>query len=138
MNYSEFLRNKRAAAPKIVSPTRIRDSGLWTQIKRYKSSVPERISHDAGQVTLLSADGVIAAHAGKAVCCGPVQRTVYQPGQCCDKIVPRHPAPTNAYLPKKPDCCPVNGPAVTACVVCNNLPANSALITYTSKPKTQG
>jgi hypothetical protein len=138
MYASEYLRNKKRAAAQIQSPTRIRDSGLFTQIRRYQSSVPQNLLPiSAGQSKLLSGDGFINAKAGAAVCCGPVQATVEKPASCCDLITPQQ-FPINFYGGKAQDCCPVNGPPVTAVQCCPNLPKNSPLVTWTKKPRTQG
>ena len=143
MYYSEYLRNKSRAAAQIVSPTRVRDAGLWTQIRRNMVSAdPLVLPRNGGQVILLSADGVLAGKAGAAVCCGPTlrdQRTFEQEGTCCDLV---HPAltPTNFYSAAKPDCCPVNNPSIAPddkpC--CPSLPPDSQLITYRKKPTTEG
>jgi len=139
MYYSEYLRNKKRAAAQIQSPTRIRDSGLFTQIRRYQSSVPQNLLPlSAGQMKLLSGEGIINAKAGAAVCCGPEQVTVEQPATCCDLMAPQR-FPINFYSGKAQDCCPVNGPPLGGEVpCCPDLPKNSPLITWTKKPRTRG
>jgi len=138
MYSSEYLRNKKRAAAQIQSPTRVRDSGLWTQIRRYQSSVPENLLPlSAGQSKLLSGDGVLNAKAGAAVCCGPPQVTIEKPATCCDLVAPQL-YPTNFYGGKAQDCCPVNGPTITATQCCPDLPKNSPLVTWTKKPRTRG
>lgn len=140
MYSSEYLRNKKRAAPQVVSPTRVRDSGHWTQMKRYKSSVPERVlPRSAGGMSLLSGDGVINAKAGAAVCCGPPQVTVEIPGTCCDLVAPLL-YPRNFYSGTAQDCCPINGPPIGPAFphCCPDLPKNSPLVTWTKGPTTQG
>jgi hypothetical protein len=139
MYSSEYLRNKKRAAAQIQSPTRVRDAGLWTQIRRYQSSVPQNLLPiSAGQSKELSGEGLINAKAGAAVCCGPPQVTVTKPATCCDLVAPQL-FPTNFYSGAKQDCCPVNGPPLGGqepC--CPDLPANTALVTWTKKPRTRG
>ena len=67
MYYSEYLRNKKLAAPKIVSPPRGRSSGLWTQMQRYRNS---RIQG------LQSSESVLGAKGNAAICC---VETITQP-----------------------------------------------------------
>lgn len=136
MYASEYLRNKKRAAVQIQSPTRIRDSGFLTQIRRYQNSVPENIPYLSA--ARLSGDSVLNAKAGAAVCCGPAQATVTKEGTCCDLVTPQQ-YPINFYGGRKAqDCCPINGPAVIGTPCCPDLPKNSPLITWTKKPRTQG
>jgi hypothetical protein len=140
MYYSEYLRNKKRAAPQIISPPTGRDSSLWTQIQRYKNAVAiPTATQSAGQMLLLSSDGVTAAKGNAAVCCAT---TITQPtalaGTCCDLVAPTQ-FPRGFYGARKPDCCPVNGPPIggeTPC--CPNLPPNTAEVIFRKKPRTQG
>jgi len=147
MYYSEYLRNKKRAAPQVISPPRGRDSSLWTQIQRYKNSGSIVTPLSAGQMLQLSGDGVIATKGHAAVCCTntiTVQTAVA--GTCCDLVVPNNQPgsdtiqyPRGFYQPPKPDCCPVNGPPIadtTPC--CPGLPANTSAITWNKGPRTQG
>ena len=138
MYSSEYLRNKKRAAPRVLAPTSVATSGLWTQMKRYKSSVPQNLLPiSAGQSKLLSGDGVLNAKGGIAVCCGPAQETVTLSATCCDLVNPPR-YPTNFYGVGKQDCCPINGPAVVGSQCCPSLPKNSPLITWTKRPTTEG
>jgi len=82
MYYSEYLRNKKLAAAKIISPSRDRSSGLQTQILRYKSSQVQGVQSD-GQSLVRSSEGVLGAKGHAAVCCVDTikQPTVVQ--GCC-------------------------------------------------------
>jgi|LauGreSuBDMM15SN_2_FD.fasta_scaffold217917_2 hypothetical protein len=140
MYSSEYLRNKKAAQPQVVSPTRVRDSGFRTQIYRYQNSMPKNVQMlSGGQRQLASSEGFTNARAGAAVCCGPAQETITTEGQCCDQVIP-YLTPRNFYNGKAQDCCVVNGepigPAFEPC--CPDLPKNSPLVTWRKRPQTQG
>ncbi len=140
MYYSEYLRNKKRAAPQIISPPTGRDSSLWIQMQRYKNSVAiPTATQSAGQMLLLSSAGVLGAKGNAAVCCAT---TITQPtrieGTCCDLIAPEQ-FPRGFYGPVKPDCCPINGPPIggeNPC--CPDLPANTSQVIFIKKPTTQG
>jgi hypothetical protein len=112
MYASELLRKRKQSAAQVVSPTPVNTGGLWTQIRRYKSSV---YMPPVGKKTLNGQVNVTAQKAGCAVCANPVQQTVNIPGQCCDLATQY---PRGFYGPRRPDCPPVNGPPVTGCVAC--------------------
>lgn len=114
MYASEYLRNKKRAAPQVVSPTRVNTGGLWIQMQRYKASV---YNPPIGIKTLNGQVDVVAQRGGCAVCANPAQQTVDIPGQCCDLVNPEQ-FPRGFYGPVKPECCPVNGPPVTGCIPC--------------------
>lgn len=139
MYYSEYLRNKKRAAPQLISPPQGRSSGLWTQMQRYKNSAPVHTPRNAGQVILLSSEGVIAHKGQVAICCADtIKVQTVLPPTCCDLVVPEQ-LPRGFYGPVKPDCCPVNGPTIGGDIpCCPDIPANSTLITWTKKPTTQG
>jgi len=145
MYYSEYLRNKKRAAPQIISPPQGRDSSLWTQMQRYKNAGPVVTPLSAGQMLELSADGALASKGHAAVCCSnTIKVATLLEATCCDLVVPNRKPDTQQY-PKgfygspKPDCCPVNGPPLGVDVpCCPNVPNNTVLITWTKKPTTQG
>jgi len=120
MYYSEYLRNKKLAAAKIVSPTG-QSSGLQTQILRYKSSQVQGVQSD-GQSLMRSSEGVLGAKGHAAVCCVDTikQPTVVQ--GCCE--IAYNPTvqgklPRGFYGPPRPDCPPVSGgPVIPTC--CSN------------------
>ena len=118
MYYSEYLRNKKRAAPQVISPPKGRDSSLWTQIQRYKSAGPIVTPLSAGQMLELSADGVIASKGHAAVCCADTITvpTVIAP-TCCDLVAPVQ-YPRGFYGPVRPECCPINGPPLSALISC--------------------
>ena len=138
MYYSEYLRNKTRAAPKIISPPRGQDASLWTQIQRYRNSAPVVTPRSAGEMLELSSEGVIAHKGQVAVCCA---NTIKVPttvgGNCCSKdyVTPVQ-FPTNFYNAAKPDCCPVNGPPINKPPCCPGLPANTFLTRYRKKTST--
>jgi len=75
-SYSEYLRRKMEATVKIQAPRPIADSGLLTQINRFKNSTtPNAQRQGDGQQVIPSADAWVAAKAGCAVCNSPVQVT---------------------------------------------------------------
>ena len=75
-SYSEYLRRKMEATVKIQAPRPIADSGLLTQINRFKNSTaPNAQRQGDGQQVLPSADAWIAAKAGCAICNSPTQVT---------------------------------------------------------------
>ena len=111
-SHGEYLRDKKRALPKIVSPTRIDTAGLFTQIQRYKAATPNistknesagiSIDHKSGEIML-------ATVGNAAICCGPAQTTTTVPG-CC--VVKYTPYPLNGYAAKKPDPSAINYPPV--------------------------
>lgn len=140
MYYSEYLRNKKQAAPRIISPPTGVPSSLHTQIQRFKSALPVVTPISGGQMLELSGDGVIASKGRASVCCSTTITTATTiPGQCCDLIAPTQ-YPRGFYGPVTPDCCsPVNGPPIKGTVpCCPNLPANTSEIIFKKPPKTQG
>ena len=138
MYYSEYLRNKTRASPKIISPPTGRSSGLWTQMQRYKNSVGIVTPLSAGQMLELSAEGVVAHKGQAAICCTKdlIKGPTVIAGECCDLVAPQQ-YPLGFYGAAKPDCCPVNmppiGPKSVPC--CPNLPKNTYLVTYTPRPR---
>ena len=137
MYYSEYLRNKMRASPKIISPPTGRSSGLWTQMQRYKNSSGIVTPISAGQMLELSSDGVVAHKGQAAVCCAKdlIKVPTRIAGECCDLVSPLQ-NPRGFYGPVKPECCPVNLPPVGPNVpCCPNLPKNTYLVTYTKKPR---
>ena len=146
MYYSEYLRNKKRAAPQIISPPTGRDSSLWVQMQRYKNAVAiPTATRSAGQMLLLSSDGVTASKGNAAVCCA---NTITQPtlldGTCCNLVVPNRTEETQQY-PKgfyrgsnQIDCNPVNGPPIVPPCCTADLPLNTSRVIFTKKPRTQG
>ena len=119
MYSSEYLRNKKRAAAQIISPPQGVPSSLRTQVVRYANSGPVTTPRNAGQVVLLSAEGVISNKGQQAVCCpsGTITTPTMIPPKCCDLINPKQ-FPRGFYGPVKPDCCPVNGPRVIRIPCC--------------------
>ncbi len=135
MYASEFLRNKKRAMPKVVSPTPIRDAGLWTQVQRNRSAavhVPAVLK--SGTVAYLvqpsGAANVLAQRAGRSICCRPGLQTTQIVAPCCthdalynNNTAPKVGAPlvpVGFYGVSKPECCPVNlpQPVPAACQGC--------------------
>ena len=112
MYASERLRNKKLTQTKILSPTYSRDAGAFTQVVRYKNSVVIPSSKQtAGQMLLMSSEGILANKGNAAVCCSDtITVPTQQEGGCCIPDAIQYPYPANFYQPPKPDCCPVNGP----------------------------
>lgn len=107
MYYSEYLRNKQLAAPKIVSPPRGRSSGLWTQMQRYKSSQIQGAQ---------SSDSVLGAKGNAAICC--VETITESVTLACTAQPVQELLPRGFYGP--PRSCPSgsqpinNGPVITS------------------------
>jgi hypothetical protein len=108
MYYSEYLRNKKLGAPKIVSPPRGRSSGLWTQMQRYKSS---RIQDEP------SSEGVLGAKGNAAVCC--IDTIALPVTLACTAQVMQEPLPRGFYGPPRPVCPPINNGPVIASSCCD-------------------
>jgi len=131
MYYSEYLRNKKRAAPKIISPPTCRDSSLWTQMQRYKNAVAiPTATQSGGQMLVLSSDSVTASKGHAAVCCADTIRAPIElEGTCCDRVVPNRTPDTQQYPKgfyrgsKHFDCNPVNGPPLGAGTCCEPAPA---------------
>jgi hypothetical protein len=141
MYYSEYLRNKKRAAPQIISPPTGRDSSLWTQMQRYKNAAAiPTATLSAGQMLELSSDSVVASKGHAAVCCtSTIKEPTYIEGTCCDLVAPEQ-FPKGFYGSPKPDCCPVNGPPLGGdAPCCPDLPLNSwRFATFRKKPRTRG
>jgi len=109
-SHQEYLRDKKRALPKIISPTRIDTSGLFTQMQRYKASVPQGTTESAGiSIEHSSGSNVLATVGNASLCCGPAQATTTVPGCCTLKYTPY---PRSGYAAKRPDPPSVNYPPV--------------------------
>ena len=140
MYCSEYLRNKKRAAAKIISPPQGRDSSQWVQMQRYKSAATiPTATQSGGQMLELSGAAVIAAKGRVSVCCpDTIKAQTEMPTTCCDLVAPTM-YPRGFYGPVRPDCCPVNLPPLGgAAPCCPDLPKNSPLITWTKRPKCRG
>jgi len=147
MYYSEYLRNKKQAAPRIISPPTGVPSSLHIQRQRFKNSLPVVTPLSGGQMLQLSAEGVIASKGHASVCCATtITQPTTLPGTCCDLIAPTQ-YPRGFYGPKRPDCCPVNGPPIGGqCAPCPTYaPAPNQLVnpylnqySFVRRPRTQG
>ena len=146
MYYSEYLRNKKQAAPRIISPPSGVPSSLHTQIQRFKSSLPVVTPISGGQMLELSGDGVIASKGRIAVCCAnTIKVPTTLPGTCCDLVAPTQ-YPRGFYGPVKPDCCPVNNPPVGGqCTPCPTYAPDLTKVNpylnqfdFNRRPRTQG
>ena len=141
MYYSEYLRNKKRAAPQIISPPTGRDSSLWIQMQRYKNAVAiPTATQSAGQMLLLSSAGVLGSKGNAAVCCSDTIKTpTVIAGTCCDLVVPEK-FPKGFYIGSSQiDCNPVNGPPIIGEIqCCPDLPPNTSEVIFRKKPRTQG
>jgi len=140
MYCSEYLRNKKRAAVKIISPPQGRDSSLWVQMQRYKSAATiPTATQSAGQMLQLSGAAVLAAKGHDSLCCAnTIQVYTEKPATCCDLVAPTL-YPRGFYGPAKPDCCPVNLPTLDGkAPCCPNLPNDTPFVTFTKRPTCQG
>jgi hypothetical protein len=138
MYCSEYLRNKKRAAAKIISPPQGRDASEWVQMQRYKSAATiPTATQSGGQMLQLSGAAVIAAKGHASVCC-PDTIKVYTklPATCCDLVAPTM-YPRNFYGSAQPECCPLNFPPPEG-PCCPNLPNNSPYVIFTKRPKCRG
>jgi hypothetical protein len=142
MYYSEYLRNKKQAAPKIISPPTGVPSSLHTQINRFKNAKRVAAPLSSGQMVQLSGDGVIAYKGHSSVCCADtITQPKTIPGQCCDLVAPVQ-YPIGFYGAATPDCClVVNGPPIGGkCAPCPILPpdSNKCQYSFRRRIRTQG
>lgn len=118
MQYSEYTKRKLQGMRKYVGTAQLGDASLYIQTKRFQASVPVSgttvsvsgccpavvsTRKSDGQRQEWSSAGVVAAAAGKAICCAaPVTYPIVQP--CCPPLPDVGTAtPADSYLGIKPE-----------------------------------